>query len=219
MTFVKWFLENVAGDYGCCTNSVWKIPKEIRVIFFELDSLSKHIPILLRQIRQRKLNPLVVLVTPDDKTRLLGVDGYWEPSEITQTPVEAKTTLEFLIDGTKKYLLNDCVPKTTIEDPTTQVNRLLEQFLEERQIKPTKIKKACRMKFAELTDILKNRAIKQGFHLLPVLQKDIIEQLKAKDFKIIRPQGTLFFKYTMGQIELPAPLPLPPTDAEPPGKE
>ncbi len=59
--FVKWVLENIVGDYGCHIQSVLDIPKDrtIRVIFFELDSLSKHVLMLLRQVRQRKVHPLL----------------------------------------------------------------------------------------------------------------------------------------------------------------
>jgi len=197
MAFVKWVLENIVGDYGCHIQSVLDIPKDrtIRVIFFELDSLSKHVPMLLRQVRQRKVHPLLVFVTPDDKTQLSGVDGYWEPETECATLANAKTTIDFLIEGHCKYSVNNCLP--TAPDNNTQLKTLLDEFLTERDIKPAHKKTASRMKFAELTEILKNRAIRQGFHLLPVFQKDLVHEIKARHFKIVRPQGTLFFKYTV----------------------
>jgi hypothetical protein len=224
--FVEWFMDNILGDYGCRTQSVIQIPRDntrqSRVIFFELDSLSKHVPILLRQVRKRKVHPLLVFITPDDKTRLPGIHSYWEPLAYKTTTVAPDsgcegviatqpTTLSFLLDGYKWYSANGCLLAAQTDNACTNANetsqmsqmtKLLNEFLTERQIEPSHKKTASRMKFAELAEILKNRAIRQGFHLLPVHQKDLVHEIKARNFKIVRPQGTMFFKYTTVDTEM-----------------
>lgn len=227
MDFVQWFIQSVAGDYACCVKSLNCIPKDlrtIRVLFYELNSLSRHVPTLLRQLRNNTMNLLVVLVTRDDKTCLNDMDGYWitgsqesvAPVDESSAPIDSldatpgtgQSAIQFLVAGHTAYVsnnesikCNDTDTATPIVSPLSQVQSLLEEFLNEREItRPSAGQPVCRMKVAELTDMIRFRAKKQGFNLLGVYQKDLVKLLRQKNFKIVNPQGTKFFKYNCAEL-------------------
>ena len=187
--FVDWYCRSVAKDYACSVNSISEVRGTgCRIAF--LDMGARHAADILREMKREQLNVLMVLLT-DDLTAL-DVDGYWQCYKL-RPPIET-TVKQWVISGCKKYNLFDCIHP----EPENQVEHLLDRFLKDQSIQPTRLtskKKSSRMKLSELVDVLQNRARQLGMVSLQVKHIHLQKMLQQKGFTMIKPHGTRYFTF------------------------